>query len=142
MTRVLVVAVVSLAIVAVLTTVWSLSWDLRAYREWKRERTVPQPRYKRRQRERAATQEEEEAKRWRRLMLALQCAAFCFLGGLAASTAGWLTMTPWLMVGGANLLFLGILAWIAYQLVLPKPTALREKKLPDWISRRTSQRGE
>ncbi len=140
MTVVLIVVLVLLAIVAAVTTVWSLRWDLRVYREWKREHTEPQPRHQRRQRKRAAAQEEEDEKRWRRHLLALQCAGFGLVGGVAALTAGFVTRTPWLMVGGGNLVFLGIVAWAAYQVVLPKPTALRQKKLPGWMRSKSADK--
>ena len=134
----LVVAVGILATAAVITTAWSVSWDLNAYRAWKREETEPQPRHKRRQRQKRAVEVETEATRWRWLMRALLAAAVGFVLGVSGLVAGFLTRTAWAIVVGGNLLVVGVVAWIAYQLVLPKPEALRQKRLPNWMSRRKS----
>ncbi len=132
---------VTLSVLAVLaggTTVWSVSWDMKAYRVWKRDQTEPQPRHKRRQRQKRGEDVDEDANRWRWMIRALQVAAAGFLLGVAGLVAGFFTRVAWPIVVGGNLLVLGVIAWIAYQLVLPKPTALRDKRLPGWLARKQS----
>ena len=132
---------VTLSVLAVLaggTTVWSVAWDMKAYRVWRRDRSEPEPRHKRRQRQKRGEDVGEDAKRWRWMIRALQVAAAGFLLGVAGLVAGFLTRVAWPIVVGGNLLVLGVIAWIAYQLVLPKPTALRDKRLPGWLARKQS----
>jgi hypothetical protein len=125
----LVVLLGVLAALAALVTVWSLVWDIKAYRAWKREHAGTMPRWKRRQKEKSAQELETDARRWRWHILALQCAAFGLVVGFAGVATGYVSRTSWLMVSGGNLLFLGIIAWLAYNLILPKPNALRGKRL-------------
>ena len=119
-----------LAAIAVVTTAWSVAWDLRAYRRWKGERTGDEPRWKRRQQQKNADDEEQDARRWRWHILALQGAAGGFVVGSAILAAGYLMQLAWLLLIGGNLFVIGLFAWIAYQLVLPKPRALKNKRLP------------
>jgi len=127
-----------LATVAAITTVWSVSWDVKAYRAWKRDQIGPQPRHKRRQRQKRGEDADDDTKRWHRIIRALQIAFVGFVAGLSGLIAGILTRVTWLFVVGGNLLVVGVIAWIAYQLVLPKPSALRQKRLPGWLARRKS----
>ena len=127
-----------LGILAAVTTVWSVSWDMKAYRAWKREQTEPQPRHKRRQRQKRGEDADEDAKRWHWIIRALQIAFVGFVAGVSGMVAGFLTRVTWPFVVGGNLLLVGVIAWIAYQLALPKPTALRQKRLPGWLARRQS----
>ena len=133
-----------LAVLAATTTVWSVSWDMKAYRVWQRVQSERQPRHKRRQRQRRREDEDEDAKRWHWIIRALQIAAAGFLLGVSGIVAGFLARVTWPIVVGGNLLVVGVIAWIAYQLVLPKPTALRQKRLPGWLASRqsTSKGGE
>ncbi len=112
-------------LLAIVTTAWSVSRDLRMYRAWRRERKAPPPRWRRRQQQKAGLDVDQDAQRWRWLILALQCAAFGLVGGASGVLAGYVTRRAWLMVTGGNLLVLSVLIWVAYQLVLPKPSALR-----------------
>ena len=127
-----------LATVAAITTIWSVYWDVKTYRNWKREQTEPQPRHKRRQKQKRAEQEEQDARRWRWMILTLQIAVVGFVGGVSGMAAGFLARVAWLIVVGGNFLVVGVIAWIAYQLVLPKPSVLRQKRLPGWLARRQS----
>ena len=127
-----------LAVVAAITTVWSVYWDIKTYRNWKREQTEPQPRHKRRQKQKRAEQEEQDAMRWRWMMLALQIAIVGFVAGVSGMVAGFLARVAWPIVLGGNLLVVGVIAWISYQLVLPKPSALRQRRLPGWLAKRQS----
>ena len=127
-----------LGILAVITTAWSVSWDMKAYRVWKREQTEPQPRHKRRQKQKRGEDADEDAKRWHWIIRSLQIAFAGFVAGVSGMTAGFLARVTWPIVVGGNLLVVGVIAWIAYQLVLPKPTALRQKRLPGWLARRQS----
>ena len=127
-----------LAAVAAITTVWSGYWDIKTYRNWKREQTEPQPRHKRRQKQKRAEQEEQDARRWRWMILALQIAIAGFVAGVSGMVAGFLARVAWPIVVGGNLVVVGVIAWIAYQLVLPKPSALRQKRLPGWLAKRQS----
>lgn len=117
-----------LATVAVITTGWSLATDLKIYRAWKREQEGPKPRWQRRREN--ADELADEQRRWSRLILALQCAGFGLLLGTGLIVWGYLARRAGFIVTGANLVFLGLVAWVLYQLVLPKPRRLREKKLP------------
>jgi hypothetical protein len=132
----LIVLLAFLAVIAAIVAGWSLVWDLKAYRGWKREQEDAKPRWKRRQQERAAQNEEKDARRWRWHILALQCTAFGFIVGFTGMATGYVTRTPWLMISGGNLVFLGVVAWLAYNLILPKPQALRAKRLPGWLSKK------
>lgn len=125
-----------LTIVAVATTAWSVIADLRAYREWKQQASAPVTRAERRRRERQQDAIERDRQRWRWIMLAFRCAAFCLLAGPVGLLAGYLTRTAWLMVSGGNLLVFGVIIWFLYQVVLPKPEALRRRRLPSWLERR------
>ena len=127
-----------LAVLAATTTVWSVSWDMKTYRGWKRDQTEQQPRHKRRQKQKRGEDADEDAKRWHWMIRALQIAAAGFLLGVSGMVAGFLARVTWPIVVGGNLLVVGVIAWIAYQLVLPKPTALRQKRLPGWVARRQS----
>lgn len=127
-----------LAVVAAVTTVWSVYWDIKTYRNWKREQSEPQPRHKRRQRQKRGEDEDEDARRWRWMILALRIAVVGFVAGVSGMVAGFLARVAWPIVVGGNLLVVGVIAWIAYQLVLPKPSALRHKRLPGWLARRQS----
>jgi hypothetical protein len=132
----LVVLLGVLALLAAAVTVWSLVWDISAYRAWKREHAGAMPRWKRRQREKSTHEDEKDAHRWRWHILALQCAAFGLIVGFAGVAAGYVLQKAWLMLSGGNLLFLGIVAWLAYNLILPKPRALKEKRLPGWLRKK------
>jgi hypothetical protein len=132
----LIVLLAFLAVIAAIITGWSLVWDLKAYRGWKREQGGATPRWKRRQQAKAVENEETDARRWRWHILTLQCAAFGFIVGFTSLATGYVMRTPWLMITGGNLVFLGVVAWMAYNLILPKPRALREKRLPGWLSKK------
>lgn len=108
-------------------TGWSVWWDVRAYRAWRQEREGDQPRWKRRQREKNQEAEDREAQRWRWFMLSLVIAIVSFVAGTAAVAVGYVQRWAWAFVLGGNLLVIGLLAWLAYQLVLPKPEAVRAK---------------
>lgn len=127
-----------LAAVAAITTVWSVYWDIKTFRNWKREQSEPQPRHKRRQRQKRREDEDQDARRWRWMILALRIAFAGFAAGVSGMVAGFLARVAWPVVVGGNLLVVGVIAWIAYQLVLPKPSALRQKRLPGWLARRQS----
>jgi hypothetical protein len=114
-----------ITLLAVVTTVWSVRRDLRAYRTWRQERMVPLPRWKRRQNQKAGLDEDQDEQRWRWRILALRCAGFGFFAGATGIIVGYVTRLAWSMVAGGNLLMLSVLIWLAYQIVLPKPSALR-----------------
>lgn len=132
----LVVILIVTAVVALLVSSWSIIGDLRIYRAWKLEQSEPQPRWKRRRKQKEQTNNENDGDRWRWLMLALKCAVFGIVVGGIGVTAGYVMRVPWLLVSGGNLVFLGIAAWAAYNVLLPKPRALKEKPLPAWLQRK------
>ena len=132
----LVVIIGILAVFAAVTTVWSIVWDLRAYRNWKDEQSASQPRHVRRQCQKDSEELDKDAKRWRRHIVALQIALLGFVFGVGTLVAGYLTRKPFPIVIGGNLFVMGIMAWLAYQLVLPKPKALREKQMPKWLAKK------
>ncbi len=133
----LIVVLALVLLMAAITTAWSLAWDLRAYRAWTRERTGAQPRHKRRQLEKNAEAEERDARNWRWHMVVLKVAGFAFLVGIPAIVIGYQMRALWMIVTGGNLVLLAVIAWAAYQLFLPKPAALREKRLPLWLTRKS-----
>ncbi len=137
----LVVLLGVLATLAGATTVWSVWWDVRAYGAWKREQTEPQPRHERRRKRKRAEEEASQAKRWRWIMRAMSVALMGFGIGVTGLVVGFMTRTAWTFVVGGNFLVVGVVAWTAYQLILPKPDALRQKRWPNWLSKRIGRVG-
>jgi membrane protein YdbS with pleckstrin-like domain len=125
-----------LSLLALITTLWSVTADLRAYREWKLAVSSPVSRAERRRRARQQEDVSKDAQRWRWIMLAFRCAAFCLLAGPIGLVVGYWTRTPWVMVSAGNLVVFGVIIWFLYQIVLPKPEALRRRRLPTWLERR------
>lgn len=124
-----------LSLLALITTIWSVTADLRAYREWREEVSAPASRSERRRRERQQDDINRDERRWRWIMLAFRCAAFCLIAGPTGLVVGYLTRTAWVMVSGGNLVVFGVIIWFLYQIVLPKPEALRRRRLPSWLDR-------